>query len=149
MAAKENHPVPPIITPLLVIPLPKSSSADLDEPIPFLLVQFFIQACALAQTPKSGVCLQYFNAWMPEWNEGFWVRRQEKSPTLQNGKSIGSHSSEKRSLICCLNNNAWFIFSFSVLLFLIRSKSIGSCQLRNFLEENGCKRKKFIRFPPS
>ena len=27
MAAKENHPVPPIITPLLVIPLPKSSSA--------------------------------------------------------------------------------------------------------------------------
>ena len=40
MAAKENHPVPPIITPLLVIPLPKSSSADLDEPIPFLLVQF-------------------------------------------------------------------------------------------------------------
>src|SRR5438045_5877324 len=41
MAAKEKiHPVPPIITPLLVIPLPKSSSADLDEPIPFLLVQF-------------------------------------------------------------------------------------------------------------
>ena len=40
MAAKEKiHPVPPIITPLLVIPLPKSSSADLDEPIPFLLVQ--------------------------------------------------------------------------------------------------------------
>ena len=39
MAAKENHPVPPIITPLLVIPLPKSSSADLNEPIPFLLVQ--------------------------------------------------------------------------------------------------------------
>src|SRR5438045_1521470 len=37
---KKIHPVPPIITPLLVIPLPKSSSADLDEPIPFLLVQF-------------------------------------------------------------------------------------------------------------
>src|SRR5438045_5155147 len=37
---KKIHLVPPIITPLLVIPLPKSSSADLDEPIPFLLVQF-------------------------------------------------------------------------------------------------------------
>src|SRR5438045_3990600 len=42
---KTNHWLAPIITPLLVIPLPKSSSADLDEPIPFLLVQFHSGLC--------------------------------------------------------------------------------------------------------
>src|SRR5438045_1972477 len=46
---KKIHLVPPIITPLLVIPLPKSSSADLDEPIPFLLVQFSFR---LAHWPR-------------------------------------------------------------------------------------------------
>jgi len=138
MAAKEKiHLVPPIITPLLVIPLPKSSSADLNEPIPFLLVQFH---SGLRTGPDPQV-------WHAPPVQGAWMKFRVlgastgKSPTLQNGKSIGSHSLEKRSLICCLNNNAWFIFSFSVLLFLICSKSIGSCQLRNFLEENGCKRK--------